>query len=42
MVIPQLDARLEKDLTELVALMYENLTEDNEDCECSGLLYVLC
>lgn len=42
MVIPQMDARLEKDVTNIVAMLYESVTVDNEDCKSSGLLYVLC
>lgn len=42
MVIPQgLNTRLEKDVSDIVAMMYEDVTEDNEDCKSSGLLYVL-
>jgi hypothetical protein len=42
MVIPQMDASLEKDVTNIVAMLYENVTVDNEDCKSSGLLHVLC
>ena len=42
MVIPQgLGTRLEKDVSDIVARLYEDVTVDNEDCKSSGLLYVL-
>ena len=42
MVIPQgLDTRLQKDVSDIVAMMYEDVTVDNEDCKISDLLYVL-
>lgn len=42
MVIPQgLGTRLEKDVSDIVALLYEDVTVDNEDCKSSGHLYVL-
>lgn len=42
MVIPQgLGTRLEKDVSGIVAMLYEDVTVDNEDCKSSGLLYVL-
>jgi hypothetical protein len=41
MVIPQgLGIRLEKDVANIVAMMYENVTPDSEDCKSSGLQYV--
>jgi len=41
MVIPQgLGIRLEKDVSDIVAMLYEDVTEDNEDCKSSDLLYV--
>lgn len=42
MVIPQgLGIRLEKDVADFIARMYENVTVDNEDCKSSGIPYVL-
>lgn len=42
MVIPQASGTdLEKYLTDIVAMLYEKVTVDNEDCKSSGLLYVL-
>ena len=42
MVIPQeLNTRLYKDVSDIVAMLYEKVTVDNEDCKSSGLLYVL-
>jgi hypothetical protein len=42
MVIPQeLDTRLQKDVSDIVAMLYEDVTIDNEDCKSSDLLYVL-
>lgn len=41
MVIPQgLNTRLEKDVSNIIASLYEDVTVDNEDCKSSGLLYV--
>jgi hypothetical protein len=42
MVIPQMNASLEKDVTNIVAMLYENVTVDNEDCKSSGLDYTCC
>jgi hypothetical protein len=42
MVIPQgLNTRLQKDVSDIVAMLYEDVTVDNEDCKSSDLLYVL-
>jgi hypothetical protein len=39
MVIPQgLGVALEKEVADIVAMMYEDVTVDNEDCKSSGLL----
>ncbi len=39
MVIPQgLDTRLEKDVTDIVARLYEDVTIDNEDCKITSLI----
>lgn len=36
MLLPQgLDTRLEKDVNNIVAMMYEAVTEDSEDCKVS-------
>jgi hypothetical protein len=41
MLIPQgLNTRLEKDISDIVARMYEDVTVDNEDCKILSLLYV--
>jgi hypothetical protein len=41
MLIPQgLNTRLEKDVSDIVARMYEDVTVDNEDCEFLSFLYV--
>jgi len=42
-VIPQfkLNERLERDVTNIIARMYEDLTPDSEDCKIPGLVNVL-
>jgi carboxylesterase type B len=40
MLLPQgLDTRLEKDVNNIIAMMYEAVTEDSEDCKSPVLVY---
>ena len=40
MLLPQgLNARLAKDVNDIVAMMYEDVTEDSEDCKSPTLEY---
>jgi hypothetical protein len=41
MVIPQgLNTRLQRDITDIVARLYEDVTVDNEDCKTLSLMHV--
>ena len=41
MTLPQgLGIRLEKDVSDIVSRMYEDVTIDNEDCKIPSLLYL--
>ena len=42
LVIPQgLNAQLQRAVRNIVGMLYEDVTVDNEDCKSSSLLYVL-